>query len=83
MLSACKEAASPQNVNRHEFTSTKESLDRNAGKMRLHQDWKFVQQKYKLVRLIGKGSYGTVLQAVHIESGRQVAIKHLKSIFKS
>lgn len=33
---------------------------------------------YKLDSLIGEGTYGSVYQAEHVKSGKQVAIKHIK-----
>lgn len=52
-------------------TSSKEILD----------NWK-VGENYKLMRLLGRGSYGAVALAVHVPSGQRVAIKQIPGIFK-
>jgi len=38
-------------------------------------NWLPVTQKYKLLKKIGRGAYGVVIEAEHIESGKNVAIK--------
>ena len=37
---------------------------------------------YEILKLIGIGSYGKVVLALHVQSGRKVAIKKLSRIFK-
>jgi serine/threonine protein kinase len=41
-------------------------------------DWELVQKEYKLVSSLGKGSFGTVLEAQHLSTGKRVAIKLIK-----
>jgi mitogen-activated protein kinase 1/3 len=43
-------------------------------------DWE-VGTDYKVEKLLGQGSYGAVARAVHVPTGKQVAIKQMKSIF--
>jgi len=40
---------------------------------------KVIQKRYKVVEVIGKGSYGCVSKAVCRETGRQVALKVMKN----
>ena len=39
--------------------------------------WALVRTQYKIISLIGQGTYGTVVRAKCVESGNLVAIKHL------
>ena len=36
---------------------------------------------YQFLRLIGSGSYGSVCEAIHVPSGKHVAIKKIKNLF--
>ena len=47
----------------------------------LSSHWLHVTKDYDLIRLIGQGSYGEVVQARHKNSGKTVAIKLLKDLF--
>ena len=38
---------------------------------------------YILIREMGQGSYGMVVQAKHIESGKLVAIKKISNVFQN
>jgi mitogen-activated protein kinase 1/3 len=38
-----------------------------------------VGDDYKLIKLVGQGGYGTVVRALHIPSGVNVAIKRVNS----
>ena len=49
--------------------------------MVLSSHWLHVTKDYDLIRLIGQGSYGEVVQARHKNSGKTVAIKLLKDLF--
>ncbi len=40
-----------------------------------------VGDEYQLVRLIGSGSYGSVAEAIHKQSGKTVAIKKMDDVF--
>ena len=42
-----------------------------------------MQQDYKLKKILGSGSYGQVVKAVHKKSQRTVAIKLMNETFKS
>lgn len=43
---------------------------------------KLVSLKYKLLKTIGKGSYGVVIKAQDRETKKFVAIKHIEDAFK-
>ena len=45
------------------------------------KDWE-VGQSYRCVSLLGKGSYGSVCSAVHIPTGKKVAIKRMDGVFE-
>jgi mitogen-activated protein kinase 1/3 len=44
------------------------------------QDWE-VGEDYDLIKLLGEGAYGEVASAVHVHTGRKVAIKKMKGVF--
>ena len=39
-------------------------------------------QHYKIIKFLGKGSYGEVVQAQNLKSGQVVAIKRMKDLFQ-
>jgi mitogen-activated protein kinase 1/3 len=43
-------------------------------------DWK-VGERYKISKILGKGSYGQVAQAVDAVTGNTIAIKRMSDIF--
>lgn len=43
-------------------------------------DWE-VGSDYKIIRLIGAGSYGSVVEATHVPTNTRVAIKRMEDIF--
>jgi serine/threonine protein kinase len=49
----------------------------------LEAHWKDLKCDYKLVKIIGKGTFGTVVKAIHRETKTVVAIKHIDGISKS
>ena len=42
---------------------------------KLENHWKFVKQDYKLEKILGKGSFGQVIKAIHRSSKTECAIK--------
>jgi len=42
-----------------------------------------VGEDYMLIREIGQGSYGTVVKAKHLPSGKYVAIKKVSNVFSN
>ena len=42
-----------------------------------------ISEEYEPVQTVGKGSYGNVIEAVHIPSGKRVAIKRIDDVFES
>ena len=44
-------------------------------------DWQ-VGPHYEVLKLIGQGSYGAVAKALHVPSGKEVAIKQMKGVFE-
>lgn len=55
-------------------------LNMNFNKKETFTNWS-VGNQYELVRIIGSGSYGSVAEAVHIPSGKTVAIKKMDDVF--
>lgn len=43
--------------------------------------WQHIQKDYLIVSRLGKGCYGEVAEAIHIPSGRSVAVKLITDIF--
>ena len=54
--------------------------DRNTKK--LSSIWKGVQDQYRLLELLGEGSFGQVVKAQHILTGKMYAIKLVTKVFK-
>ena len=50
--------------------------------LKLDSSWKAVKQEFKLVQVLGQGSGGQVVKAIHRETGRVVAIKNMKCSFE-
>ena len=48
----------------------------------LSPTWKFAQNDYELIKLIGVGSYGEVVHAKSRATGQEVAIKLIDGLFK-
>lgn len=44
-------------------------------------DWE-CGDKYKILKILGTGSYGSVAQAIHVPSGKKVAIKKITEVFE-
>jgi serine/threonine protein kinase len=42
-----------------------------------------VGQEYTPVSLLGQGGWGQVCEAIHIETGKRVAIKRVQGVFKN
>ena len=61
----------------------KEDQKSNNKMVYLNPVWKHVIGDYEFIKLIGVGSYGEVVQAKHVKTGKIVAIKHLNDIFKN
>lgn len=64
-------ASTPENSTYKPFKSAVSALG-------LDPVWKEAElRQYKLVRVIAKGGYGVVVEAMHMPTGREVAIKHM------
>ena len=48
-------------------------------KLSLSRKWYALKQDYKLIEVLGVGSFGEVLRAKHRKSGKDVAIKFMKT----
>jgi serine/threonine protein kinase len=46
------------------------------------KEWEGVGKDYQIKKVIGWGSYGKVAEAVHLPSGRRVAIKKMLNLFE-
>lgn len=51
--------------------------------MILDQVWNILTPDYDLLRRIGKGSFGEVVQAIHRKTGKVVAIKLMRGVFEN
>jgi len=51
------------------------------GKERLSSHWKVIREKYKLLDVIGEGTFGKVIKGRERDSGRLVAIKFIEADF--
>lgn len=49
----------------------------------LKTHWQDLKVDYKLVQILGKGSFGTVVKAIHRKSNKVVAIKHIDGLSTS
>ena len=45
--------------------------------------WKLLAKDYKMQALIGSGSFGQVVKARHLKTGKTVAIKRIEDIFQN
>ena len=43
--------------------------------------WKFIEEEYEILDIIGSGSYGQVVRARQRETGHILAIKLIKDVF--
>ena len=50
---------------------------RSKPKVKLCKFWKFTKDVYKLVCVLGTGTYGQVIHAIHRETKKKVAIKFI------
>jgi len=60
-------------------------MDKKGGKdkSRLSSHWKNIREKYKLLDVIGEGTFGKVVKARNRDSGITVAIKFIETDLKS
>ena len=63
-------------------TGQRVTEESKANGLHLNEDWQCLADEYKIVELIGSGSFGSVYQAVHRQSGRTVAIKRIDDVFQ-
>ena len=49
----------------------------------LNLQWNDVREKYKIIEILGKGAYGTVVKAIDRKSERLVAIKLINGLSAS
>jgi serine/threonine protein kinase len=46
------------------------------------QEWGEVMPEYEVKKVIGWGSYGKVAEAIHVATGKKVAIKKMLNLFE-
>ena len=44
--------------------------------------WRHVEEKYKIIKILGEGSFGQVCLAIHRSSHKKVAIKKIEKPFE-
>lgn len=49
----------------------------------LDNHWNELKDDYKMVKILGKGTFGTVVKAVHRQTKTVVAIKYIDGISKN
>ena len=49
----------------------------------IDKTWKYLSNDYEFVGEIGKGTFGVVIQARHIATNKDVAIKIIKNVFNN
>ncbi len=47
-----------------------------------YNEWKVVLQEYYIIKVLGNGSYGCVVEACHLQTGATVAIKRIPRLFE-
>ena len=52
-------------------------------KLTLPKIWNRVSDEYRVIKMIGEGTFGTVVKAQHRQSGDLVAIKLIEGITKN
>lgn len=57
--------------------------NRSSNKVHLPSIWRYVTSEYKIMELLGEGSFGQVVKAQHIKTGNIFAIKLVRNIFDS
>ena len=45
--------------------------------------WRYVTNEYKILELLGEGSFGQVVRAQHVQTGQVFAIKLIQNVFDS
>lgn len=60
----------------------KESSRQKKSNFVLTAEWNFVTCDYKLMKYLGEGSFGQVIKAQNLHTGKIVAIKFINNIFR-
>jgi mitogen-activated protein kinase 1/3 len=57
-------------------------MKRNSFDESFIQDWRIVIDQYHLIRVLGTGSYGQVVEAENLKTNKRVAIKKVSNLFE-
>jgi len=75
-----KNDKSNSKINENKYKSEKEKL--LSPDEILSQEFSELKSKYKIIKFLGKGSYGCVCKAINLKNNREVAIKKYLNIFR-
>ena len=81
-LTSPKNTSSTKTSRRYVSKQSEQSVTSPRTTKKLSSIWKGVQDKYHLLELLGEGSFGQVVKAQHIPTGKIYAIKLVTKVFK-
>ena len=58
-------------------------MEKNDIKGKICKQWKYANKEYKLMQILGAGTFGQVIHAKHRQSKKEVAIKFIKGELNS
>ena len=73
--------AESEHTHSESYWPTVDALSK-ADALRLKLKFKVSDEEYKLLKEVGSGSYGDVAMAIHIPTGKHVAIKRVNYLFE-
>ena len=81
-LTSPKNTSSTKTSRRYAGRQSDQNVTSPRNTKKLSSIWKGVQDKYHLLELLGEGSFGQVVKAQHIATGKIYAIKLVTKVFK-